>query len=92
MNTTTKEPKTYNAKGQPIPMSPASKAAGDAFISQLCRDIELDMVNPPLVKLANGKSITPAQVNAWNGREFGTGVACGLAIGAVVLAIVHMIF
>jgi hypothetical protein len=55
-------------------------------------DPDTEPAPTPLVKLGNGREITPSQVSAWNGREFATGVACGLAIGAVVLVIVHMIW
>jgi len=70
-----------------------SAATNDELVKRLRIEFGHDPAPAPapLVKLGNGREVTPAQVIDWNGREFSTGVACGLALGAVVLAAVHMI-
>ena len=75
--------------GEPGP----SVATNDELVKRLRIEFGTDPAPAPtpLVKLANGREITPSQVSAWDGREFITGMSCGLALGAVVLAAVHMI-
>jgi hypothetical protein len=101
--TTTKDHTTYDAQGRAhtAPGCGTDAKAGDALAptnDELIMRLRIEFgTDPapaptPLVKLANGREVTAAQVIDWNGREFGTGVACGLALGAVVLVIVHMIW
>jgi hypothetical protein len=103
MNTTSTESKLYDRKGNAVPMAPGcgtDAKAGDGLAptnDELVRRLRIEFgtdlapAPTPLVKLGNGREVTAAQVSAFNGREFATGVACGLALGAVVLAVVHMI-
>jgi hypothetical protein len=88
MDTTTNEPKTYDAHGRAH-----AAPTNDELIKRLRIEFGSDPAPAPapLVKLGNGREVTAVQVIDWNGREFGTGVACGLALGAVVLVIAHMI-
>ncbi len=61
-------------------------------IAEIRREFgEQDEAAAPLVKLANGNTITTEQIEAWSVRAFLSGVTCGAAAMTAILVTVYAV-